>query len=72
MYSLFRYIASGTHVAGGQKYRFLVMERFGSDLQRILDNRFVHTSSKRVKGGGMGKKRGTLAKVSPIFYFLGL
>jgi len=33
-----RYIASGTHVAGGQKYRFLVMERFGSDLQRILDN----------------------------------
>lgn len=33
-----RYIASGAHVKGNQKYRFLVMERFGSDLQRILDN----------------------------------
>ncbi|XP_023322981.1 serine/threonine-protein kinase VRK1 isoform X2 [Eurytemora carolleeae] len=32
-----RYIASGTHVRLGQTYRFLVIERFGSDLQRILD-----------------------------------
>merc|ERR1712025_1498917 len=28
----------GSHVKNGQTYRFLVMERFGSDLQRILDN----------------------------------
>lgn len=33
-----RYIASGTHERAGQRYRFLVMERFGSDLQRILDH----------------------------------
>jgi len=32
------YIGSGAHEKDGQKYRFLVMERFGSDLQRILDN----------------------------------
>jgi len=31
-------VANGSHVKGGQTYRFLVMERFGSDLQRILDN----------------------------------
>lgn len=33
-----RYIASGSHTTNGQKYRFLVIERFGSDLQRILDH----------------------------------
>lgn len=33
-----RYIASGTHVQSEQTYRFLVMDRFGSDLQRILDH----------------------------------
>jgi len=31
-------VANGSHVKKGQKYRFLVMERFGSDIQRILDN----------------------------------
>jgi len=31
-------VANGSHVKKGQNYRFLVMERFGSDLQRILDN----------------------------------
>lgn len=31
-------IANGSHVKKGQTYRFLVMERFGTDLQRILDN----------------------------------
>jgi len=31
-------VANGSHVKNGQNYRFLVMERFGSDLQRILDN----------------------------------
>lgn len=31
-------VANGSHQKTGQKYRFLVMERFGSDLQRILDN----------------------------------
>jgi len=31
-------VANGSHVKNGQTYRFLVMERFGSDLQRILDN----------------------------------
>ena len=35
---LFRYIGSGTHRRKGKKFRFLVMERFGSDLQRILDH----------------------------------
>jgi len=33
-----RLIANGSHVKKQQNYRFLVMERFGSDLQRILDN----------------------------------
>lgn len=31
-------VANGSHVKNGQTYRFLVMDRFGSDLQRILDN----------------------------------
>jgi len=31
-------VANGSHDKNGQTYRFLVMERFGSDLQRILDN----------------------------------
>lgn len=31
-------VANGSHVKNDQKYRFLVMERFGTDLQRILDN----------------------------------
>jgi len=31
-------VANGSHVKNGQTYRFLVMERFGSDLQRIIDN----------------------------------
>merc|ERR1719347_1153730 len=31
-------VANGSHMKKGQKYRFLVMERFGSDIQRILDN----------------------------------
>lgn len=33
-----RLIANGSHVRNNQNYRFLVMERFGSDLQRIIDN----------------------------------
>eukprot|EP00088_Acartia_fossae_P071664 TRINITY_DN9899_c0_g1_i3.p1 TRINITY_DN9899_c0_g1~~TRINITY_DN9899_c0_g1_i3.p1 ORF type:complete len:877 (-),score=247.53 TRINITY_DN9899_c0_g1_i3:669-3185(-) len=33
-----QYIGSGTHRHKGKKFRFLVMERFGSDLQRILDH----------------------------------
>jgi len=32
------YISSGTHRRNGKKFRFLVMQRFGSDLQRILDH----------------------------------
>lgn len=31
-------VANGSHMRNQQNYRFLVMERFGSDLQRILDN----------------------------------
>jgi len=31
-------VANGSHVKKDQNYRFLVMERFGTDLQRILDN----------------------------------
>lgn len=31
-------VANGSHMRKQQNYRFLVMERFGSDLQRILDN----------------------------------
>lgn len=31
-------VANGSHVRNKQNYRFLVMDRFGSDLQRILDN----------------------------------
>jgi len=31
-------VANGSHVKDGQVYRFLVMERFGTDLQRIIDN----------------------------------
>ena len=31
-------VANGSHVKNDQVYRFLVMERFGTDLQRILDN----------------------------------
>lgn len=33
-----RLVANGSHIRNQQNYRFLVMERFGSDLQRILDN----------------------------------
>jgi len=33
-----RFVASGSHNRAGHKYRFLVMPRFGSDLQRILDH----------------------------------
>jgi vaccinia related kinase len=33
-----RLVANGSHVKNKQNYRFLVMDRFGSDLQRILDN----------------------------------
>jgi len=31
-------VANGSHVKKNQVYRFLVMERFGTDLQRIIDN----------------------------------
>lgn len=31
-------VANGSHVRNRQNYRFLVMDRYGSDLQRILDN----------------------------------
>jgi len=31
-------VANGSHVKKNHNYRFLVMERFGTDLQRILDN----------------------------------
>jgi len=31
-------VANGSHEKNGQVYRFLVMERFGTDLQRIIDN----------------------------------
>ena len=31
-------VANGSHLRNKQNYRFLVMERYGSDLQRIMDN----------------------------------
>ena len=33
---LSRYIGSGSHVYRGQKYRFLVLERYGQDLDKLL------------------------------------
>ncbi|XP_037072626.1 serine/threonine-protein kinase VRK1-like isoform X2 [Pollicipes pollicipes] len=38
-----RFVASGSVEYGGQRYRFMVMERYGTDLQKLLDrngNRF--------------------------------
>lgn len=32
-----KFIASGSHEHKGTKYRFMVMERFGEDLQKLLD-----------------------------------
>ena len=32
-------VANGSHVKNDQVYRFLVMERFGTDLQRIIEER---------------------------------
>nr|CAD7194646.1 unnamed protein product [Timema douglasi] len=31
-----RFVASGSHSSGGHKYRFMVMERFGQDLDSLL------------------------------------
>lgn len=32
-----RYISSGAHTRGNETYRFMVMERFGSDVQKIFE-----------------------------------
>lgn len=32
-----KFIASGSHEHKGTKYRFMVMDRFGKDLQKLLD-----------------------------------
>lgn len=32
-----KFIASGSHIHKGMKYRFMVLERFGEDLQKLLD-----------------------------------
>ena len=32
-----RFVASGQHESGGVKYRFMVMDRFGSDLQKLFE-----------------------------------
>lgn len=32
-----RFRGSGSHELGGVKYRFMVMDRFGEDLQKVLD-----------------------------------
>ena len=33
-----KYIASGAHERNGTKYRFMVMERFGTDLQKLFED----------------------------------
>lgn len=33
-----RYISSGAHTRGKETFRFMVMERFGSDVQKIFEN----------------------------------
>ena len=38
LYVFHRYVANGSHKRKGDKFRFLVLPRFGSDLQRILDH----------------------------------
>jgi vaccinia related kinase len=32
-----RYISSGAHTRGKETFRFMVMERFGSDVQKIFE-----------------------------------
>jgi vaccinia related kinase len=39
-----RYLGSGSHECNGQKYRFVVMDRYGTDLwSRFLQNKRVFT-----------------------------
>lgn len=32
-----KFIASGQHESNGQKYRFMVIQRFGTDLQKLFE-----------------------------------
>lgn len=32
-----KYISSGTHTRGKETFRFMVMERFGTDVQKIFE-----------------------------------
>ena len=32
-----RFMGSGSHDYGGEKYRFMVMQRFGTDIQKLFD-----------------------------------
>ena len=48
-----KFLGSGSHEYKGQKYRFMVMERFGSDLQKILDQNEKKLSHKAVYQAGI-------------------
>ncbi|MCL4120802.1 UNVERIFIED_CONTAM: hypothetical protein GTU68_007906 [Idotea baltica] len=43
-----KYLGSGSHIYQGQKYRFMVMERFGEDLQKIIEKHNKKFSYKTV------------------------
>ncbi|KAB7503806.1 Serine/threonine-protein kinase VRK1 [Armadillidium nasatum] len=43
-----KYLGSGSHEYNGQKYRFMVMERFGEDLQKIIEKHNKKFSYKTV------------------------
>lgn len=43
-----KYLGSGSFEYNGQKYRFMVMERFGMDLQKILERHSKRFSFKTV------------------------
>lgn len=43
-----KYLGSGSFEYSGNKYRFMVMERFGSDLQKILEQHSKRFSFKTV------------------------
>lgn len=43
-----KYLGSGSHEYNGQKYRFMVMERFGDDLQKIINKHSKKFSYKTV------------------------
>lgn len=43
-----KYLGSGSHEFQGQKYRFMVMERFGDDLQKIIEKHNKKFSYKTV------------------------